>query len=313
MPVSGASEDRIIPLPPPPSRTGVSASSDHSFSCPGASAVGNSAQSTANTKIVSLDDLFGPPSSSPVAEPPPSHHTHANQPMKWSNDAIHMLFSAPSGNPTGSGNTINNHAPWGIREASPPLFSAPTTKFNDCHYTVDDFFGPQTTTSVPSPAALPVQNMIYVDDSTLDNRLDENEINLMDLHPSCVETTQFQSPESYLDAFECRRGRSERIGNESNSLEHLTRNRDGNKVKARLLSLLNHYEVLGVPRDALPETIKRRYRVLAMNLHPDKTVGIPRTTEEEDLFKAITAAYEVLSDEDKRREYDEELHHKEDV
>ena len=61
----------------------------------------------------------------------------------------------------------------------------------------------------------------------------------------------------------------------------------------------NHYETLGVPRDASQEDIKRAYRRLARRLHPD--VAGPGKAEE---FKAVNEAYAVLSDEESRRMYD---------
>lgn len=60
------------------------------------------------------------------------------------------------------------------------------------------------------------------------------------------------------------------------------------------------YEVLGVERDADQEKIKRAYRKLARELHPDVNPD-PETQER---FKEITAAYEVLSDPAKRANYD---------
>jgi molecular chaperone DnaJ len=62
------------------------------------------------------------------------------------------------------------------------------------------------------------------------------------------------------------------------------------------------YEVLGVARDASLEDIKRAYRKLALANHPDKNPGDPRAEER---FKEATAAYEVLSDAEKRAEYDD--------
>ena len=64
----------------------------------------------------------------------------------------------------------------------------------------------------------------------------------------------------------------------------------------------DHYKTLGVAEGASAEEIKKSYRKLAKRYHPDATGG---DKAKESKFKEITEAYEVLSDEQKRKEYDE--------
>ncbi len=63
----------------------------------------------------------------------------------------------------------------------------------------------------------------------------------------------------------------------------------------------DYYEVLGVPRDASVRDIKRAYRRLARQCHPDVNRDDPLASER---FKEIQTAYAVLGDEEKRRQYD---------
>ena len=63
----------------------------------------------------------------------------------------------------------------------------------------------------------------------------------------------------------------------------------------------DYYEVLGVRRDADDTQIKKSFRRLARELHPDQNPDDPQTEER---FKELAEAYEVLSDADKRRVYD---------
>lgn len=63
----------------------------------------------------------------------------------------------------------------------------------------------------------------------------------------------------------------------------------------------DYYEILGVERDASPEALKKAYRKLAVQHHPDKNPGDERATEK---FKEAAEAYAVLSDPEKRARYD---------
>ncbi|MBE3589593.1 MAG: molecular chaperone DnaJ [Firmicutes bacterium] len=63
----------------------------------------------------------------------------------------------------------------------------------------------------------------------------------------------------------------------------------------------DYYEILGVPRDADAETIRKAFRKLARQYHPDANPGDP---DAEAKFKEINEAYEVLSDPEKRARYD---------
>jgi molecular chaperone DnaJ len=68
----------------------------------------------------------------------------------------------------------------------------------------------------------------------------------------------------------------------------------------------DYYEVLGVPKDANAEDIKKAYRQLARQYHPDVTKEDPKMAEER--FKEISEAYEVLVDTEKRALYDKYGH-----
>jgi len=63
----------------------------------------------------------------------------------------------------------------------------------------------------------------------------------------------------------------------------------------------NHYEVLGVPETASQEDIKKAYRKLSLQYHPDRNSNSAESTTK---FQSISSAYETIGDEEKRRQYD---------
>jgi len=65
--------------------------------------------------------------------------------------------------------------------------------------------------------------------------------------------------------------------------------------------LKNHYQTLGVLETSTHDDIRKAYRKLATKYHPDKNSG---SSEAEDKFKEVAAAYETLGNEDKRKAYD---------
>ena len=67
----------------------------------------------------------------------------------------------------------------------------------------------------------------------------------------------------------------------------------------------DYYEILKVGRSSDPEEIKKAYRRLAIQFHPDRN---PNDREAEEKFKELSEAYSILSDQDKRRLYDQYGH-----
>ena len=66
----------------------------------------------------------------------------------------------------------------------------------------------------------------------------------------------------------------------------------------------DYYEILGVDKNASEEELKKAYRKLAKKYHPDANVG---DVKAEQMFKKISKAYEILSDQTSRLKYDRDL------
>jgi molecular chaperone DnaJ len=74
------------------------------------------------------------------------------------------------------------------------------------------------------------------------------------------------------------------------------------KVKEKMADKRDYYEILGVGRTATDDELKKAYRKLAKQYHPDTNPG---DTSAEAMFKEASEAYAILSDQDKRRQYDQ--------
>ena len=68
------------------------------------------------------------------------------------------------------------------------------------------------------------------------------------------------------------------------------------------MSIKDYYRILDVNRDARPEDIRNAFRRLALRYHPARNPDNPKQAEEK--FKEIKGAYDMLGDEQKRRQYD---------
>jgi molecular chaperone DnaJ len=68
------------------------------------------------------------------------------------------------------------------------------------------------------------------------------------------------------------------------------------------LSKRDYYEVLGVSKSVTPEELKKKYRKIALKFHPDRN---PDNPEAEEKFKEASEAYEILSDQEKKSQYDQ--------
>jgi DnaJ-class molecular chaperone len=70
----------------------------------------------------------------------------------------------------------------------------------------------------------------------------------------------------------------------------------------------NYYKILGIEKNASKSEISKKYRELALKYHPDKNINSTDFERKKQLFNNISEAYEVLSDDNKRRLYDSNTH-----
>ncbi|KAG5463890.1 hypothetical protein LSCM1_00063 [Leishmania martiniquensis] len=228
-----------------------------------------------------------------------SNAKNTNRDTSVLDDLFGSISISTSSGKTGASAPPRPHSP----SAPAAHKSTPTATATASSSVLNDLFA--------APAATPTSQkethaMIYVDGSSCEKKDDVT--NLLDLSKPVKKDT-YSNAESFLEAFE-RQGKKGSSGggrtNEHETLAHLTRNKDDNKVRARLLALMNYYDVLGVAATASEEEIRRSYKKKALELHPDR-VGHDQTQEEAELFKVITKAHEVLSDAEQRRRYDASL------
>ena len=73
------------------------------------------------------------------------------------------------------------------------------------------------------------------------------------------------------------------------------------EICRKILQKKDYYDILGVAKDSSDDEIKKAYRKLALKLHPDKNRA-PQATE---AFKKVSSAFACLSNEEKKRIYDQ--------
>ena len=83
--------------------------------------------------------------------------------------------------------------------------------------------------------------------------------------------------------------------------ENSKSNSNDDAICNEILKKTDYYEIIGVPKTATEEEIKKNYKKLALKLHPDKNHS-PQATE---AFKKVTQAFSCLSNKEKRKVYDE--------
>lgn len=89
------------------------------------------------------------------------------------------------------------------------------------------------------------------------------------------------------------------------NMEDQTTNNSDKYYDINSLEEMNYYQILQISNDATLTDVKKAYRKLALQYHPDRNLGNEKKAEQ--IFRVVAEAYEVLSDETKRKEYDNML------
>lgn len=153
--------------------------------------------------------------------------------------------------------------------------------------------------------------IIYTNRATALVKQDKQEEALKDLDKA------IECNDKYPQAFYKRGDLNQKLGNFDDAIRdfHSAQELDPGKyslegrirearVEAKKAKKKDYYKILGVPKEADEQEIKKAYRKLALKYHPDRVPDPKEKEKAEKMFKDIAEAYSVLTDKEKRRRYD---------